>query len=213
MTRCTEPLAGKRHKWQKGASINQHKKKRDCSLPPPHVTSCCGRPLLAGTVGALHIEGNTFPVEQFYLEDLVEARLRTAVAASRREQAQRKQQDDDENLQGLSEVDEATFVEAAIAAVASAKFSYGSSLSSRSTPPGPNQLPEDYELASIAAAAANMSVVPYDASIGVDNYKPHMDYTLKGRARAAVLDYQVSFMHCNCAQNVSLDILQQDSVQ
>jgi hypothetical protein len=32
-------------------------------------------------VGSLHIPGRTFHVEQFYLEDLIEARLRTALAA------------------------------------------------------------------------------------------------------------------------------------
>jgi hypothetical protein len=32
-------------------------------------------------VGALHIPGRTFHVDQFYLEDLIEARLRTALAA------------------------------------------------------------------------------------------------------------------------------------
>ncbi|KAF6254303.1 P-loop containing nucleoside triphosphate hydrolase protein [Scenedesmus sp. NREL 46B-D3] len=36
---------------------------------------------VAGSVGCLHIPGRTYHVEQFYLEDLIEARLRTALAA------------------------------------------------------------------------------------------------------------------------------------
>jgi hypothetical protein len=34
---------------------------------------------VAGSVGSLHIPGRTFPVEQFFLEDLVEARLQAAL--------------------------------------------------------------------------------------------------------------------------------------
>ncbi|WIA34158.1 hypothetical protein OEZ86_012518 [Tetradesmus obliquus] len=36
---------------------------------------------IPGTVGCLHIPGRTYTVEQFYLEDLIEARLRTALTA------------------------------------------------------------------------------------------------------------------------------------
>jgi hypothetical protein len=47
-----------------------------------------------GTVGALHIEGNTFPVDQYYLEDLVEAQIRAHLskAAAQRQQPQQQQQ-------------------------------------------------------------------------------------------------------------------------
>lgn len=66
-------------------------------------------------MGTLHIEGATFPVDQFYLEDLVEARLRAAVAdqqqrrakyeQQQREKQQQQQWDDDGDSDG-DEADE-----------------------------------------------------------------------------------------------------------
>jgi hypothetical protein len=38
--------------------------------------------VLAGSVGRLHIPGRTYHVDQFFLEDLIEARMRTALAAA-----------------------------------------------------------------------------------------------------------------------------------
>lgn len=43
--------------------------------------------LLAGSVSSYHIPGYTYDVDEFYLEDLIEARLRTALAAQAVEQA------------------------------------------------------------------------------------------------------------------------------
>ncbi len=40
--------------------------------------------LPTGTVGSLHIPGQTFDVDEYYLEDLIEARLRASLAAAAR---------------------------------------------------------------------------------------------------------------------------------
>ena len=38
--------------------------------------------IYAGSVGSLHIPGRTFPVEQFFLEDLIEAKLQATAAGT-----------------------------------------------------------------------------------------------------------------------------------
>jgi hypothetical protein len=134
----------------------------------------------AASVGALHIEGNTFPVDQFYLEDLVEARLRAAVAEQRRQLERRKQRetgDESGNDKGSSS--------------SSSGGGGGGGSSTGVLPFLAAQQPAESQLASLAAAAAGLKYAPVDAMIGVDRFSPGRDYELKGKARQAVLDYKV----------------------
>jgi hypothetical protein len=185
---------------------------------------------LAGSVGALHIEGNTFPVQQFYLEDLVEAKLRAAVANQQRKLARRREgtssgtsgtlgtsgasvsapwddslvdssdelldESADESLDSLlrdSGIREAP--DADQTTDTGITGNTGNGLQQQDAlmrlPFITPKLPNDSEVANLAAAAARLSVVPEYASIGVDRYQPDRDNKLLASQRAAVLQYEV----------------------
>jgi hypothetical protein len=161
----------------------------------------------------MHIEGNTFPVQQFYLEDLVEARLRAAVAARQQKLASRDGRriaapwddsspagDDSSLASGSLDVegdlgspqsdsqDQETQGAAADGMSGTLQQQDARMRLLFVTP----KLPDDCEVASLAAAAARLMVVPEHASIAVGRYQPDKDNALHGRQRAAVLDYEVS---------------------
>jgi hypothetical protein len=54
------------------------------------LTNTSDYDVFVGSVGCLHIPGRTYHVDQFYLEDLIEARLRTTLAAEAAEAAAAK---------------------------------------------------------------------------------------------------------------------------
>ena len=169
----------------------------------------------AGSVGSLHIEGNTFPVDQYYLEDLVEARVRAYLknATVQRQQSpsrgydyipslqqalQQSEEGEEEECEE-GEADEGASSggsESVIASNTGDSYSNHSSSSSSSSIGGlpfvTPRLPDDSEVSRLAAAAAVLKYAPYDAMIGAGTFQPGKDYAgLTGRARASLLDYKV----------------------
>lgn len=159
---------------------------------------------MAGSVGGLHIEGNTFPVQQYYLEDLVEARLRAAVAAQQQKLARRNGRrigaswDDSPPVSGSLDIEDGQASpqsetnDEGTQGAAAGRMSGALQQDARMQLPFVTpKLPDDSEVASLAAAAARLTVVPEYASVAVGRYQPDKDNTLHGRQRAAVLDYEV----------------------
>jgi hypothetical protein len=162
-------------------------------------------------VGSLHIEGNTFPVDQYYLEDLVEARVRAYLknATVQRQQSpsrgydyipslqqalqQSEEGEEEECVEG--EADEGASSggsESIIVSNIGDSYSNHSSSSIGGLPFVTPRLPDDSEVLRLAAAAAVLKYAPYDAMIGAGKFQPGMDYAgLTGRARASLLDYKV----------------------